>query len=262
MNITAKITGSILLLIFFFNISLAQTEPEMVFVKGGTFIMGSEDGDDDESPSHKVTLSSYYIGKHEITVKEYKEFCEATGRQLPMVPPEEWYQEHDEAKKWEWRDSNPISYVKWNDATAYCVWLAKATGKNYALPTEAQWEFAARGGVQSKNFNFSGSDNINEVCWYDETTYERGPMPVGRLKPNELGIFDMSGNVWEWCLDYYAKYKPNIQKDPQGPTKGIYKVVRGGSWYYVGKMSRLTSRDGPRTEYTNYNYGFRVVINP
>ena len=262
MNITVKITTSILMLMLLLNFSYAQTEPTMVFVKGGTFIMGSEKGDYDEVPVHKVTLKSYYISKYEVTVLQYREFCAETGVKMPLVPAPEWYQEHDEAKKWTWRETNPISYVKWNEADAYCKWLSKSTGKNYSLPTEAQWEFAARGGVKSKNFTYSGSENPNEVCWYDETTYERGPMPVGRLKPNELGIYDMSGNVWEWCLDYYAKYKSSSQKDPKGPTKGVYRVVRGGSWYYVGKMCRLTSRDGPRIAYTNYNYGFRVVINP
>jgi formylglycine-generating enzyme required for sulfatase activity len=262
MKIMSKITGFILLFTIFFSKVTAQTEPQMVFVKGGTFMMGSEKGDSDETPVHKVTLSNYYISIYEITVAQYNEYCKATGKGLPAFPSEEWYQEHDKAKKWEWKDNNPITYLTWKDASDYCVWLSKSTGKNYSLPTESQWEFSARGGTLSKNFKFSGSDNINEVSWYDETTYERGPMPVGRLKPNELGIYDMSGNAWEWCSDYYAKYKAGVFKDPIGAPKSLYKVVRGGSWYYVDKMCSVTSRDGPYSNYTNYNYGFRVVINP
>lgn len=244
------------------SVLLAQTEPEMIFVKGGTFKMGSHDGDDDEKPRHTVNLSSYYISKYEITVKQYREFCQATGRAFPSDPPDMWYIEHDRAATWTWSGNKPMCKVNWYDAKAYCKWLTENTGKNYDLPTEAQWEFAAKGGTKSKQYEYSGSDNINEVAWYDETTYERGPMPIGRLKPNELGIYDMSGNVWEWCNDYYAKYTGSKKKDPTGPGSGLFKVVRGGSWYYVGYMAKVTTRDGPYPDYSNYNYGFRVVINP
>lgn len=257
--------GLIILSLFFVISSSdlrAQTEPEMVFVKGGNFKMGNNNGDHDEKPEHTVVLSSYYISKYEITVKQYREFCQATGKNMPGKPRQQWYQEHDRAKKWQWKDSNPITNVTWTDAMDYVKWLKKKTGKNYDLPTEAQWEFAARGGNNSKNYKYSGSDNINEVAWYDETTYERGPMPVGRLKPNELGIYDMSGNAWEWCKDYYAPYKAGRSKNPTGPSKGLYRVIRGGSWYYVAWMSKVTTRDGPYPNRTNFNYGFRVVINP
>jgi formylglycine-generating enzyme required for sulfatase activity len=252
----------ILAFIFQLPILNAQTEPDMVFVKGGSYRMGAENGDADEKPVHTVIVSNFYIGKYEITVKQYRKFCEASGHKMPADPGSEWYEEYDQAKKWTWKDANPITNVTWNDARDFCEWLKKETGKNYDLPTEAQWEFAARGGKLSKNFKYSGSDNINEVAWYDETTYERGPMAVGKLKPNELGIYDMSGGAWEWCKDRYSKYKTTMMKDPQGPEKGSYRVTRGGSWYYVEDMCRVTSRDGPYPYYSNYNYGFRVVINP
>ncbi len=243
--------------------SYAQvTEPQMIFVKGGAFKMGSKKGDYDEKPVHQVVLSNYYIGKFEITVKQYREFCNATGKKMPPMPTEEWYEEHDQAEKWVWKDNNPIAKINWHNATAYCKWLSKETGKNYSLPTEAQWEYAAKGGNKSKNNLYSGSDNINEVAWYDETTYEKGTRPVGRLKPNEIGIYDMSGNVWEWCKDNYARYKSGTQKNPKGPEKTNFRVIRGGSWYYVGEMTKVTTRDGPYPHYSNFNYGFRVVINP
>ncbi len=252
----------IIIIIISINVyAWAQTEPEMVFVKGGTFKMGNNNGDADEKPEHTVTVGSFYISKHEITVKQYKEYCTATGKSMPQKPNEEWYLEHDKAKDWEWKDSNPMTFVTWDDAVSYAKWLSEKTGKKYDLPTEAQWEFAAGGGTLSKQYKFSGSDNITEVAWFDETTYERGPMPVGRLKPNELGIYDMSGNAWEWCKDYYAPYKAGKFKDPIGPTKGIYRVIRGGSWYYVAWMSKITTRDGPYPNRTNYNYGFRLVMN-
>ncbi len=248
-------------MLIFSQLSFAQTEPEMVFVKGGTFKMGNNQGDSDEKPEHTVTVSSFYISKFEITVKQYREFCTATGKQMPPKPNDEWYQEHDKAKAWEWKDANPMTFVTWDEAMAYIKWLNEKTGKNYDLPTEAQWEFAAGGGTLSKQYKYSGSDNINEVAWFDETTYERGPMPIGRLKPNELGIYDMSGNAWEWCKDFYAPYKAGKFKNPVGPTKGQFRVIRGGSWYYVAWMSKITTRDGPYPDRANYNYGFRVVMN-
>ncbi len=242
---------------------LAQKEPTMVLVKGGTFTMGSNKSEPDERPQHKVTLSNYYIGKYEITVKQYKEYCKATRKRMPANPQKEWYEQHDMARKpWVWKDNYPITNVTWTDAAGYCKWLSKKTGKKYALPTEAQWEFAAKGGTSSKKYKFSGGDNPKQVSWFDETTYEKGPMAVGRLKPNELGIYDMSGNVWEWCSDRYGRYSKGKQKNPKGPSKGSFRVIRGGSWYYVEEMVKVTTRDGPYPHYTNFNYGFRVVINP
>lgn len=237
----------------------SQKEPVMVFVKGGAFRMGSNDGYDDEKPIHTVIVSDFYISKYEVTVAEYKAFCNETGRRMPSDPNKAWYEEHDNATKWKWIDNHPIVKVTWYDAIAYCKWLSKKTGKTYTLPSEAQWEYAARGGAKSKGYKYSGSNNINVVAWYDETTYEKGLRPIGRLKANELGIHDMSGNAWEWCYDKYGTYPSSTQKDPKGPSKGMYRVIRGGSWYYVSDMARVTARDGPLPHYTNYNYGFRLI---
>ena len=233
--------------------------PDMIFVKGGTFKMGSNDGYADEAPVQSVTLSDFYIGKYEVTVAQYRQFCTATNHRFPDPPKPEWYEEHENAVQWQWNDTYPIVNITYFDAIAYCQWLSELTGEHYTLPTEAQWEYAAKGGSKSKNYKYAGSNDIDEVAWYDETTRERGPRSVGRLKPNELGIYDMSGNAWEWCLDYWGNYSAKAQKDPTGPAQGGYKVIRGGSWYYVDDMAKLTSRDGPKPGKPNFNYGFRVV---
>ncbi len=260
---------SVFFLSFFSGYSQV-TEPDMIFVKGATFYMGKNDGDDDEKPAHKVALKDYYISRYEITVKQYREFCEMTDRPFPAAPShtrdprtgEDWYYEHDNVKDWVWKDNYPIVNVSWNDAKAYCDWLADFTGRKYRLPTEAEWEFAARGGVKSKGYDYSGSNDASEVAWYDETTDESGLRPVGTKKPNELGIYDMSGNAWEWCADYYAPdyYSQSPKNNPQGPETGLFRVIRGGSWYYGEWMCRVYTRDGPRPMEKNWNYGFRVVL--
>ncbi|MCQ2975706.1 MAG: formylglycine-generating enzyme family protein [Bacteroidales bacterium] len=243
------------------NNIIAQTTipPTMIYVKGGSFKMGSNNGYPDERPVHNVNLSDFYISKYEITVAQYRAFCNATGHKMPIDPNKAWYEEHDNAVKWQWIDTYPIVYVTYYDAIAFCKWLSETTHETYTLPTEAQWEYAARGGNQSKNYKYSGSNNIDEVAWYDETTNEKGLRSVGKLKPNELGIYDMSGNAWEWCLDFYGTYPSSSQRNPQGPSKGDFRVIRGGSWYYSEDMTKVTSRDGPKPTFTNYNYGFRVV---
>lgn len=266
----STIAKSAVFLAGMFSVSVpltAQTAnpPDMIEVKGGTFRMGSPDGYVDETPVHQVTLSDFSIGKYEVTVAQYRQFCNETGRKMPADPDEDWYVEHDNAVRWQWNDNHPIVNVTYFDARAYCQWLTEKFGGGnsvYRLPTEAQWEYAARGGQKSENFKYAGSDDVDEVAWYDETTNEKGIHPVGKLLPNELGIYDMSGNAWEWCLDYYGKYSKSSVKDPEGPGAGMYRVIRGGSWYYVEDMARITSRDGPEPAYTNYNYGFRVVKVP
>lgn len=250
------------LLIIFSTIGLYSQNskyPEMIFVEGGSFKMGSNNGYSDEKPIHNVTVSDYYIGKYEVTVQQYKTFCNATGHPFPGKPGRDWYDEHDNVRDWNWRDNHPISNVTWNDAVAYCEWLSTQTGDEYSLPTEAQWEFAAKGGNKSNNYTYSGSNSLRAVGWFDENTYERGTRPVGQLAANELGIYDMSGNVFEWCYDYYGAYSSRSAKDPTGPRKGQYRVVRGGSWYYVEEFCRVSQRDSPKPNLKKFVYGFRVV---
>jgi len=259
------ILGTLFFLLLSSYIGFAQ-KIDLVFVKGGTFFMGNNDGDTDEQPAHTVTINSYYIGKYEVTVKQYRAFCNATGKEFPTAPTNEfgWYDNHPDVGVWKWRDNHPMVKVSWYDANDYCKWLSKKTGKKYRLPTEAEWEYAARGGRRSRKYIYSGSNDIDLVAWYDETTEETGTKRVGTKKANELGIYDMSGNAWEWCSDFYHhKYYQNSPKDnPKGMASGRFKVIRGGSWYYISVMATSTVRDGPKPTFSNYNYGFRVVRQP
>lgn len=251
-------------MLFVFSVAEAQNSkyPEMIFVKGGAFKMGGSDGYADEKPIHKVTLSDYHIGKYEVTVGQYRKYCKESGTSFPSKPLRRWYVTHDNIREWAWRDNHPIVNVSWYDAIGYCEWLSEKTGDEYTLPTEAQWEYAARGGSKSNKYKYAGSNIINSVAWYDETTYERGTKPVGQLRANELGIYDMSGNAFEWCLDFYGPYSSKSVKNPKGPRSGQYKTVRGGSWYYVLDFCRVSQRDSPKATLKKFNYGFRVVKNP
>ncbi len=283
--------------LFAFNLGLLA-QPEMILVEGGTFKMGRDSKKEkinsiefaDELPQHEVSLNSFYIGKYEVTVGEYKEFCKATGKKMPNAPDSTWFAEHPDTKIyyplsktqwWGWKDYYPMQNISWYDAVEYCNWLSEKNGlqkcyvingetttcdfsKNgYRLPTEAEWEYAARGGQKSKGYIYAGSDNPDEVAWYDETSKLKGPAKVGTKKPNELGIYDMSGNVWEWCWDFYnSRYYANSPKDnPKGPGPTIYRVSRGGSWHYRDQLARIADRDGPRPGFTSFNHGFRVVRN-
>jgi sulfatase modifying factor 1 len=226
--------------------------PEMVYVHGGTFAMGSElgDVDEDEKPVHHITLNNFCIGKYEVTVKQYREFCDATGQQMPEIPP------------WGWNDDHPVVNVTWYDAVGYCRWVSQKTGKNYHLPTEAQWEFAAKGASKSKDYIYSGGADLDEVGWFAGNAGMEGPRSVGTKKSNELGIFDMSGNVAEWCQDFYheAYYSMSPAFDPEGPNMGTHRVVRGGSWKEEARRCRSTFRY-INTEIIWYNFmGFRLAM--
>jgi len=241
---------SIACVIIYLSISLLSFGQDVVWVQGSTFTMGSSDGNEDEKPPHSTKVNDFYIGRYEVTVKEYKEYCTATGTKMPTAP------------VWGWIDNHPIVNVNWTEATKYCEWLAKKTGLKFRLPTEAEWEYAAKGGSLSKSYLYSGSNNADDVAWYDENSEEKGTNPVGSLKPNELNIYDMSGNVWEWCADNYMLYSALQGKTPTvGITGKETRVLRGGGWYYDIDFSRVTARDGPELDLKNPNYGFRVARN-
>jgi sulfatase modifying factor 1 len=220
-------------------------KPEVVVVQGGTFTMGSS-VEKNETP-HSVTLSSYSIGKYPVTVGQYKKYCTATGTAMPEAP------------SWGWNDKHPIVNVNYNDAVSYCNWLGEEYGGDWRLPTEAQWEFAARGGTKSQRFTYSGSNDLDEVAWYADNAGGK-TQAVGRKKANELGLYDMNGNVWEWCEDWYGDYDATAQTNPKGATSDSRRVLRGGSWYRSATACRVANRDDNDPASRNGVSGFRVVL--
>lgn len=206
--------------------------PEMIPVKGGSFMMGDNDGDKDEKPARKITVPDFRIAKTETTVGQWRSFCLATGRSMPEAP---WFPQSEQ---------HPVINVSWDHAIAYCKWLSEQTGKNYRLPTEAEWEFAARGGIKTKGYPYSGGKNADSVAWLAHKS--EGTMPVAQKLPNELGLYDMTGNVWEWCSDWYDA------------TKRFY-TTRGGAWDIGIKNNRIGYRNPLAPTSRNHNKGFRVV---
>lgn len=235
-----------------FTETVSGVKLEMVYVKGGTFNMGatSEQGSDaydDEKPVHSVTLSDYYIGKFEVTQGLWEKVMGSNPSYFDKG------------------DDYPVESVSWNDIQAFLTKLNELTGKKYALPTEAQWEYAARGGGKSVGYKYSGSNTIDNVAWYWDNSAVDGDYsthPVGTKQPNELGIYDMSGNVWEWCSDWYDSYSSESQTDPIGPVTGSYRVLRGGCWYDDAWYCRVSFRGSNDPDFRSNFYGFRVVLFP
>lgn len=221
----------------------------MVYVVSGTFTMGGTSVND--KPSHKVTLSSdYYISKYEVTQEEW----EAVMGNNPSS--------YKGSKR-------PVERVSWNDCQEFIRKLNAMTGKSFRLPTEAEWEYAARGGYKSKGYKYAGSNVINSVSWYVENSYNKGSNhpdyathEVGKKSPNELGLYDMSGNVREWCQDWYGNYSSGNQKDPKGPSYGTKRVIRGGSWLSPDSFSLITYRDSSEPDSNGGSFGLRLVRNP
>jgi len=218
---------------------------EMIWVEGGTFMMGCNDDEcrDNELPRHEVTLDGFHISKYVVTQKEW---VAAMG-------------ENSSSLIWQ-GDKMPAYKASWEKVQLYINRLNAFTGKNYRLPTEAEWEFAARGGNKSKGYKYSGSNNIAEVAWYHYNSDDR-IHPVGLKKPNELGIYDMSGNMIEWCNDYYDNYPSVPQINPTGPETGIDGILRGGHCTDFSHYCRVSSRRQiPQNYYHDKGiYGFRLV---
>jgi len=213
----------------------------MVYVEGGTFNMGSNDGDSDEKPIHSVTVNSFYISKYEVTQKEWVEVMRNNPSNLKG-------------------DNLPVERVSWNNVQEFITKLNQKTGKKYRLPTEAEWEYAARGGNKSKGYKYAGSNNINEVAWY--WGYNGNIIhQVGTKQPNELGIYDMTGNVYEWCQDWYDEnyYKNSPSYNPKGPSSGWLRVLRGGSYAYDDNHNRLSNRYNAYPNDTYNGNGFRLA---
>jgi len=266
----------------------------MVLIEGGTFTIGSNSGESNERPTHQVTLSSYYIGKTELTLGLFEKFIKSTNYQTDADKDGwSWIKIGSEWQKKSgvnWRcdrkgdlrnnseKNHPVIYVSWNDAVAYCNWLSEKDGlqkaysgsgdnvtcdfnsNGYRLPTEAEWEYAARGGNQSKGYKYSGSNIIDEVAWYDENSGKR-TYDAGTKSPNELGLYDMSGNVWEWCWDWFSDkyYSSSGQTNPKGPNSGSKRVGRGGSWVSSAERCRVAGRYYSSPAYGVNGLGFRLA---
>lgn len=216
----------------------------MVSVAGGTFTMGAtaeqgSDAYDDEKPAHKVTLSSFAIGQTEVT----QELWEAVMGSNPS--------NFKGAKR-------PVEGISWNDCQTFITKLNQLTGKKFRLPTEAEWEYAARGGKSGKGYKYAGSNTIDEVAWYGDQTHD-----VATKKPNELGLYDMSGNVFEWCQDWHGGsnyYSSSPQTNPTGPSSGSSRVLRGGSWGDDARLCRVSIRNGMDPGVRCYDYGLRLAL--
>lgn len=219
---------------------------KMIKVKGGTFMMGAteqnDNADEDEKPAHQVTLNDYYIGEYEVTQELW--------RSVMGYNPSHF------------KGNNlPVEQVSWNECREFVKRLNKITGKQFRLPTEAEWEYAARGGCKSQGYVYSGSNNIADVAWYSQNS-GKITHKVGSAKPNELGIYDMTGNVWEWCNDWYGKYRSGSQTNPQGPSSGSYRILRGGGWDGSASFCGVSKRAGTASTDKGYEDGLRLVLAP
>ena len=222
---------------------------EMVKVEAGTFMMGAtsemkdsyDDPDSDEKPVHQVTLTNdYYMGKYEVTQALWQAVMGSNPSNFKG-------------------DNLPVEKVSWNDCQEFISKLNSLTGRKFRLPTEAEWEYAARGGKKSRSYQYSGSSNISDVAWYDGNSVNK-THPVGTKQANELGIYDMTGNVWEWCSDWYGFYSSSSQTNPTGADSGSSRVFRGGSWYGNARYCRLSFRDCTPPDCRGYNLGLRLAL--
>ena len=220
---------------------------KMIAVQGGIFTMGctSEQGSDcgsDESPSHRVTLSGYCIGETEVTQALWKAVMGGNPSSFKG-------------------DNLPVEQVSWDDVQVFIRKLNALTGKTFRLPTEAEWEYAARGGSWSLGYKYSGGSTLGDVAWYDGNSGSK-THPVGTKAPNELGLYDMSGNVWEWCSDWIGSYSSVSQTNPRGPSSGSYRVLRGGGWHFSSGCCRVSNRSTGSPVNRSYGIGFRLVLVP
>jgi formylglycine-generating enzyme required for sulfatase activity len=218
---------------------------KMIKVQGGTFTMGCTDEQggecfDDERPAQSVTLSDYWMCETEVTQGLWKAVMDSNPSAFQG-------------------DIHPVEQVSWDDCQAFIRNLNQLTGQNFRLPTEAEWEYAARGGNKSRGYEYAGSNDVNSVAW-DEGNSAYETHPVKTKQPNELGLYDMSGNVWEWCQDWYGGYSGDSQTNPQGPSTGSYRVYRGGSWNFDHGYCRVLTRNYFTPDFRNSTLGFRLVL--
>lgn len=226
----------------------------MVFVESGTFTMGAtaeqQEPYEDEKPPHRVTFTKdFYIGETEVTQALWKAVMGFT----PTASGSQWSTASGLG------DDFPAYYISYEDVQQFISQLNSLTGAQFRMPTEAEWEYAARGGSKSKGYQYSGSNNIGDVAWYEGNSGKK-THAVKTKKANELGLYDMSGNVWEWCSDWKGDYTSSPAVDPTGLDSGGWRVYRGGSWYNDARGCRVAVRNGCFLSYRNNAFGFRLVL--
>ena len=240
---------------------------KMIPVEGGTFFMGENaihefTSFDDAKPVHSVTLSSYYIGETEVT----QQLWQVVTGQKTTSDSNYWNQWNS---TYGLGPNRPAYYISWDDCQEFIVKLNALTGRTFRLPTEAEWEFAARGGTKSKDYKYSGSNDIEDVAWYVANSYEKGKSSpdygthdVATKQPNELGLYDMSGNVWEWCSDWYDSgyYANSPSANPLGPSSGSDRVLRGGCWGNTYEGCSVSMRLNEKTDYRSPDIGLRLAL--
>ena len=230
---------------------MSPANPDIVIVPEGSFLMGSEQEQENERPRHRVWLDRFGIARFPVTNREYKRFFEATQKPPPPF----------------WRDpmfsdeNLPVVGVSWDEAAAYCQWLSEKTERLFRLPTEAEWERAARGGKEGTLFPW-GNEPPSEKHFIGCDPQTGGPAKVGVNEPNDFGLFDMSENVHEWCADYYDYnyYRHSPERNPLGPSAGQRRASRGGSWRHRIKFSRCAARSSLPPSFKYADYGFRVAL--
>jgi formylglycine-generating enzyme required for sulfatase activity len=218
----------------------------LIPIKGGTFTMGCKDEQgsdcyDSEKPAHQVKVGDFQLGKFEVTQAQWRKIMGSNPSRFPGC------------------GECPVEQVSWDDIQVFLRKLNTETGKNYRLPTEAEWEYAARGGNQSAVYKYAGSNTIGDVAWYDGNS-GFGRHQVGGKRPNELGLYDMSGNVWEWCQDWYSDYSSSSQTNPSGAGTGSYRVARGGGWFNPARHCRVSVRLNSTSASRGYDLGFRLAL--
>lgn len=235
--------------------TIGDVQFTMVYVEGGTFTMGctGEQGGEcssNEKPSHSVTLSDYKIGETEVTQALWRAVMGTTIREQAST----W-----SLDLWGEGDIYPMYYISYEDVETFIRKLNAMTGRRFRMPTEAEWEYAARGGRKSRGYKYAGSNTLGDVAWYDGNS-GGAPHPVKTKAANELGLYDMSGNVWEWCSDWYDSYSSGSQSNPQGPGSGSGRVLRGGCWDFGAWYSRVSNRDYDTPSSCNSYLGFRLAL--
>jgi formylglycine-generating enzyme required for sulfatase activity len=256
-----------------------KLDDSLVLVHGGGFSMGSDDAHSfvAEKPVHTVTAGSFYISKYELTVAEFKKFVDETpytttadqegkcyvwtgGAFSEEKAAVNWRCGSDGAKLLDFEMNKPVVHISYNVAVKYCKWKSYKTGKTWRLPTEAEWKYAARGGNRSNGYIYNGSNNIDDVAWYNGNSGMK-MHPVRQQQPNELGLYDMSGNVWEWCSDWWDMfyYGSSPSQNPQGASTGSNLAIRGGAWYDEHRICLVTSRNGRVPGHHDGSIGFRPV---